>query len=389
MPEAAVLAIEAGCDGVLICSGDHDAAGGGARGAGPRGRAGAPAVQARRRCAEAPARGEGAVPRRGRRPARGRAAGARAAAGARPRRAPRDRRRDGALRCDCCKAARARARRPPRAGRRPPARSTARSSTAGVAETPRARLRAGRTTSRCSRGSGYVAGPRRPAGARRFTRRWQRSRRSPASSASAAATAARSCCRCSIRRAARARRKPFIGYSDLTSLLTFLTLSAAASSRFTGRCWRAGSARGAAGTTRDSFVRALCRASRWASWRPRVEVHSSRARRAAALLGGTLTQLLASLGTPFAFDAAARATCCFSTTSASGRIGSIAWCTQLRQSGLLARACAASSSASCRGCDEPGGRSDGARRHGATCSPTFPGPVLFGFPSGHTSTARR
>ena len=25
MPDAAVLAIEAGCDGVLICSGDHDA----------------------------------------------------------------------------------------------------------------------------------------------------------------------------------------------------------------------------------------------------------------------------------------------------------------------------------------------------------------------------
>ena len=42
VPSAAVLAIEAGCDGVLICSGDHDHAGGGARIAGARrgGRAG-------------------------------------------------------------------------------------------------------------------------------------------------------------------------------------------------------------------------------------------------------------------------------------------------------------------------------------------------------------
>ena len=38
---------------------------------------------------------------------------------------------------------------------------------------------------------------------------------------------------------ARRARKPFIGYSDLTSVLTFLTMTAGWS-RFTGRCWQDG-----------------------------------------------------------------------------------------------------------------------------------------------------
>ena len=58
----------------------------------------------------------------------------------------------------------------------------------------------------------------------------------------------------------------------------------------------------------------------------------------------------------------------------------------MRLSGRLGDARRRSCSASCRGCDEPGGSGHGARRRRATCLQDFPGPVLFGFPSGHTTT---
>ena len=74
---------------------------------------------------------------------------------------------------------------------------------------------------------------------------------------------------------------------------------------------------------------------------------------AGPLLGGTVTQLLASLGTPFAF-VRRRVACCSSKTSGSARIASTGCSHSSRQAGLLARA-QRSSSASCPHCDEPGG----------------------------------
>ena len=82
--------------------------------------------------------------------------------------------------------------------------------------------------------------------------------------------------------------------------------------------------RGAAGYDRDSFVRALCRREPLGELAaPALETFDT-GEAAGPLLGGTLTQLLASLGTPFAF-APPPATCSFSTKSASVRTGSIAW----------------------------------------------------------------
>ena len=92
---------------------------------------------------------------------------------------------------------------------------------AGVDELRRARLRAEWDESVFERGGvrGWTGGD---AGRAIDSRAGRIPRRRPRS-ASAAATAARSCCRCSIRPAFARARKLFIGYSDLTSLLTFLT----------------------------------------------------------------------------------------------------------------------------------------------------------------------
>ena len=76
VPDAAVQAIAAGCDGAADLQRRRRGAGGDARGAGPRGRGGRDSVQAARGCADAPAPREGAVPGRA-----GRRRAARAACG--------------------------------------------------------------------------------------------------------------------------------------------------------------------------------------------------------------------------------------------------------------------------------------------------------------------
>ena len=102
--------------------------------------------------------------------------------------------------------------------------------------------------------------------------------------------------------------------------------SAAASWRSTARCSTGRLARGAGGL-RSRLVRARAvpaRADGRAARRRRSR-RSRPGRPRGVLLGGTLTQLLASLGTPYRVRRRRRATCCSSTKSASGRIGSIAW----------------------------------------------------------------
>ncbi len=100
------------------------------------------------------------------------------------------------------------------------------------------------------------------------------------------------------------------------------------------------------------------------------------------IVGGTLTQLVASLGTPYAFD------------PPSGYILFIdevgerpyrldRMLTQLKFSGLLARASAVICNEMPK-CDEPGG-SPTARDTVRAALDGFSGPVLFGLPSGHTS----
>ena len=106
----------------------------------------------------------------------------------------------------------------------------------------RARLRTvvGRARLRAAAVRGRTAATR----AARIQRAWRDPGDRRASSARAAATAASQLLPLLDRPSSRRAPKVFIGYSDLTSLLTFLTASAA-SSRSTGRWSRAASASGA------------------------------------------------------------------------------------------------------------------------------------------------
>jgi muramoyltetrapeptide carboxypeptidase len=102
------------------------------------------------------------------------------------------------------------------------------------------------------------------------------------------------------------------------------------------------------------------------------------------LFGGTLGQLLGSLGTPWAFDPPAGYVLFLDEVGERPyRLDRML--VQAMQSGLLARASAVIVGQLPK-CDEPGGATTG-RSVVADALADFPGPVLFGFPSGHTTTA--
>ena len=164
----------------------------------------------------------------------------------------------------------------------------------------------GSGSSRCSTSSvfaqhaGYLIRRRPSVRARRFSRPGA-IRRSGRSSPCAAATAACTCSHISTEQDLRQTPKAFIGYSDLTTVLTYLTTQL----RHRVVPWAdAGPAAGPRHRRlRPRLVRAaLTSPSRLAScgagrWR-----RSTRARQPGRCSGGTLAQLVASLGTPYAFS---------------------------------------------------------------------------------------
>src|SRR5687767_15298629 len=102
------------------------------------------------------------------------------------------------------------------------------------------------------------------------------------------------------------------------------------------------------------------------------------------LIGGTLTQITASLGTPFAFTPPAG--CVLFLEDVAERPYRLdRMLTQLRLSGVIDRAAALVFGEMSR-CDEPGG-DPAARDVIRELTAGFAGPVLFGLPSGHTSGA--
>jgi muramoyltetrapeptide carboxypeptidase len=178
----------------------------------------------------------------------------------------------------------------------------------------------------------------------------------------------------------RRARKPLIGYSDLTSLLTFLTIGCGMVA-FHGPMLARRLGRGADGYDADTFVKALCRREPIGELAaPGVEsIRSGEAK--GPLFGGTLTQLLASIGTPFAFSPPAGYVLFLDEVGERPyRLDRML--TQLRQTGLLARASAVVIGELPR-CDEPAGDVT-ARAVVADLFEDFTRPVLFGFPSGHT-----
>ena len=179
----------------------------------------------------------------------------------------------------------------------------------------------------------------------------------------------------------RRAKKPFIGYSDLTAVLTFLTLHCHVVA-FHGPMLAGRLGRGEEGYDRSSFERALCRPDAMGELAP-PGIEALRTGEAdGMLLGGTVTQLLASLATPFAFDPPQGYVLFFDEVGERPyRLDRMV--TQLRQSGLLARAAALVIGELPR-CDEPSGEVT-AREVMADVFRDFPGPVIIGFPSGHTT----
>jgi muramoyltetrapeptide carboxypeptidase len=183
------------------------------------------------------------------------------------------------------------------------------------------------------------------------------------------------------REEARRSSKAFIGYSDITALLTFLTLQCGIVS-FHGPMLAGRFGKGEAGYDLGSFEKALCYTAPMGELEPPA-LETVRAGEASGMLvGGTLTQLLASLGTPYAF-APPQGYVLFLDEVAERPYRLDRMVTQLRQAGLLSRAAAVVIGELPR-CDEPSGEPT-ARVVMAELFADFPGPVVIGFPSGHTT----
>ena len=173
--------------------------------------------------------------------------------------------------------------------------------------------------------------------------------------------------------------KPFVGCSDLTALLVFLT----------NNCETVGFhgpmlvnlADGEHGYDRQSLVGSVSLREPLGELAPDgVQVLRS-GEAHGLLLGGTLTQLLASLSTPYAFSPPDGYVLLLDDVGERPyRVDRML--TQLVQSGLLRRA-SGLVCAEFPGCDDPDGHD--ARDVISRALVGFEGPVLFGFPTGHTA----
>jgi muramoyltetrapeptide carboxypeptidase len=183
--------------------------------------------------------------------------------------------------------------------------------------------------------------------------------------------------------AMRSARKALIGYSDITAILTVYLRNGLAAIH--GPMVDRRLSKGTAAYDEDSFRRVVMQAEPAGELRPpQLEVLIGGAA-TGTLAGGTLTQLAASLGTPWAFEAPRDAILFLEDIGERPyRIHRLL--TQLSQAGIFEHA-RAIVCGEFPGCIEPGGEpaiKDGLRDFFAT---GFTGPGLFNFPSGHTSGA--
>lgn len=177
------------------------------------------------------------------------------------------------------------------------------------------------------------------------------------------------------------RPATFVGYSDVTSLHTWLNLHVGVTSvhgaMIDGRL-----SRGHEAYDPDTFLRSLG-AEPMGELAPDGVEAIRPGDASGVLLGGTITQLAASLGTPYAFMPPAGSVLFLEEVGERPyRLRRLL--TQLRLGGVLSRA-AAIVLGQMVSCDEPGGALT-ARSVLEEFFQDFPGPVLYGFPSGHTTT---
>jgi muramoyltetrapeptide carboxypeptidase len=175
--------------------------------------------------------------------------------------------------------------------------------------------------------------------------------------------------------------KLLIGYSDITTLLTWLTclrgVAAVHGPMLEGRL-----AHGAEGYDESSFRQIVSGAGVGLELRPPGFETLTEGAAAGPLFGGTMTQLCASLGTPYAFSPPEG--CVLFLEDVNERPYRIdRMLTQLQLAGILDRASGVVFG-EMRGCEEPGGALT-ARHVAESLGEVFDGPVAYGFPSGHTS----
>ncbi len=183
--------------------------------------------------------------------------------------------------------------------------------------------------------------------------------------------------------AIRATPKVFVGYSDITSMLTWFTLHAGLVT-FHGPMLAGRFSQGIDAYDRDSFLRVVTAAEPLGPL-PADTLEVIRPGEATGMLiGGTLTQLLASIGTPYAFDPPPGHVLFIDEVGERPyRLDRML--TQLRLTGLLSRAAGVIFN-ELPSCDEPSGTFT-ARDVVRDALRDFPGPIVLGLRSGHTPGA--
>jgi muramoyltetrapeptide carboxypeptidase len=180
----------------------------------------------------------------------------------------------------------------------------------------------------------------------------------------------------------RASRKALVGYSDVTALLGFYQLNGLAAVH--GPMVERRLSKGPVAYDEDSFRRVLMSDVPVGDLMPPALEVLRPGHVAGTLVGGTLTQLVSSLGTPWAVDAPQG--CALFLEDIGERPYRIhRMLTQLSQAGVFSRA-RAIVFGEFPGCDEAGGEPS-IRDVLRDFTAGFDGPVLFGFPSGHTAGA--
>lgn len=175
------------------------------------------------------------------------------------------------------------------------------------------------------------------------------------------------------------RAVPFVGHSDLTSLLSWLVCTMGLVC-FHGPHVAVGFGRGREGYDAGTFTKALTSPQPLGPL-PADGLEVLRPGEAEGLLvGGNMTTLAASLGTPYAFDPPRGSVLLFDEVGERPyRLDRLL--TQFGLAGILRRASAIVFN-QLPGCDEPGG-TPSARGVVAGILRDFPGPVVYGLPSGH------
>jgi muramoyltetrapeptide carboxypeptidase len=174
--------------------------------------------------------------------------------------------------------------------------------------------------------------------------------------------------------------KLFIGYSDNTSLLSWLTCQCGITALH-GPMLERRLALGEQGYDRNSFLELIRGEGQGLQMTPDSLSVVRHGEASGMLFGGTITQLVGSLGTPFAFDPPKG--CVLFLEDVNERPYRIhRMLTQLQQSGVLART-RALVFGEMRRCGE--GETPTVHDVVRSFAADFDGPVLTGFPSGHTT----